>query len=99
MILDTILFTADLRDREICFCFTLQIAAATDLAVRYNDQSVLENHHIAIALSIITTDAFSILEGLSAPNFDHVRRVLIETILATDMARHGDITAQFAKVH
>ncbi len=74
------------------------MAACSDLATRYNDQSVLENHHIAIALSILHTEAFSVLEGLSDPDFDHVRRVLIESILATDMARHADIMAQFVKV-
>lgn len=74
-----------------------QVAAGTELAQRYHDQSVLENHHIAIALSILSSEAFSIFEGLSSSQFDHVRKILIETILATDMARHSDVTTQFAK--
>ncbi|KAG9330086.1 hypothetical protein JZ751_027352, partial [Albula glossodonta] len=62
-----------------CFCVTqmmysmiylcsLQINARTELAVRYNDISPLENHHCAGTITLI---------------------------LATDMARHGEILDSF----
>ena len=75
-----------------------KVAACTNLAQKYNDQSVLENHHISIAFDILSTDAFAILEKVDTPTYNYIRKILIETILATDMARHRDLSAQFSKV-
>lgn len=75
-----------------------KVAACTDLALKYNDQSVLENHHIAVALSILTSEKFSFLQTLKPLEYDHLRRVIIETVLATDMSKHTEICSQFDKV-
>ena len=45
-------------DFLFCFCFlwvfSTQINAQTDLALRYNDISPLENHHCAVAFGILS---------------------------------------------
>uniref|UniRef100_A0A8C1P5S1 High affinity cGMP-specific 3',5'-cyclic phosphodiesterase 9A n=1 Tax=Cyprinus carpio TaxID=7962 RepID=A0A8C1P5S1_CYPCA len=56
---------------------TYQINARTELAVRYNDISPLENHHCTVAFQILSLSA------------------IITLILATDMARHGEILDSF----
>lgn len=39
---------------QLCHSYIRQINAQTDLALRYNDISPLENHHCAVAFSILS---------------------------------------------
>ena len=41
-----------------------QVNAQTELALRYNDQSVLENHHCASCFAILSRPECNILSGL-----------------------------------
>ncbi|XP_075930826.1 high affinity cGMP-specific 3',5'-cyclic phosphodiesterase 9A isoform X5 [Petromyzon marinus] len=72
-----------------------QVNARTELAVRYNDVSPLENHHAAVAFHILSTPETNILSGVTHHAFTHIRQGVIELILSTDMARHGEILASF----
>ncbi|XP_070814137.1 high affinity cGMP-specific 3',5'-cyclic phosphodiesterase 9A-like isoform X2 [Chaetodon trifascialis] len=72
-----------------------QINAQTDLALRYNDISPLENHHCAVAFSILSKPECNILRNLSCEQYKHVRGGMIKCILATDMARHNEILNKF----
>lgn len=54
------------------------------LALRYNDKSVLENHHASIT-STILRDLLTTLEASVEIRF---RKVVVTTILGTDMAKH-----------
>ncbi|KAK1876483.1 High affinity cGMP-specific 3'5'-cyclic phosphodiesterase 9A [Dissostichus eleginoides] len=74
-----------------CFC----INAQTDLALRYNDISPLENHHCAVAFSIMAKPECNILQNLSNENYRLIRGGMIRCILATDMVRHNEILSQF----
>ena len=58
------------------------------LAIRYNDESVLENHHIATAFGILGEDRYSVFHDLSNSDFKRVRKIMIGAILSTDMSRH-----------
>jgi CheY-like chemotaxis protein len=63
-----------------------EINTMSELAVRYNDNSVLENHHAATAFQIMQDDeANDVFSVLSERQMRHVRRVMISSILATDM--------------
>uniref|UniRef100_A0A3B4V7R3 High affinity cGMP-specific 3',5'-cyclic phosphodiesterase 9A n=1 Tax=Seriola dumerili TaxID=41447 RepID=A0A3B4V7R3_SERDU len=62
-----------------------QINAQTDLALRYNDISPLENHHCAVAFGILS-------KSCSIAHCVHGETVCI---LATDMARHNEILNKF----
>jgi hypothetical protein len=72
-----------------------QINARTELALRYNDISPLENHHCSMAFRILELPECNIFSSMSAETFRVVREGIIRCILATDMARHNEILAQF----
>ncbi|XP_045906759.1 high affinity cGMP-specific 3',5'-cyclic phosphodiesterase 9A-like isoform X1 [Micropterus dolomieu] len=72
-----------------------QINAQTDLALRYNDISPLENHHCAVAFGILSKPECNILKNLSCEQYKYIRRGMIKCILATDMARHNEILNKF----
>jgi hypothetical protein len=63
------------------------------LAIRYNDQAVLENYHAAMAFKIMLgNEQCNIFENLTPENFKLARKNILHNVLATDMARHfGDM--------
>uniref|UniRef100_H3APQ2 Phosphodiesterase n=1 Tax=Latimeria chalumnae TaxID=7897 RepID=H3APQ2_LATCH len=74
---------------------TYQINARTELAVRYNDISPLENHHCAVAFQIFSQPECNIFSNFDPEAFKEIRQGIITLILATDMARHGEILDSF----
>uniref|UniRef100_A0AAG5CMW6 Phosphodiesterase n=1 Tax=Anopheles atroparvus TaxID=41427 RepID=A0AAG5CMW6_ANOAO len=72
-----------------------QINARTELALRYNDISPLENHHCSIAFRLLEHPECNIFRNMSKELFKDVREGIIRCILATDMARHNEILTQF----
>ncbi|KAJ3380186.1 High affinity cAMP-specific and IBMX-insensitive 3',5'-cyclic phosphodiesterase 9A [Entophlyctis sp. JEL0112] len=74
-----------------------QINAGTDLAIVYNDISPLENHHAAVLFTILASTETNVLASLSDAVYRDVRKNVIRCILATDMAKHGEIMAAFKK--
>ncbi|XP_078283128.1 high affinity cGMP-specific 3',5'-cyclic phosphodiesterase 9A-like isoform X3 [Rhinoraja longicauda] len=72
-----------------------QINARTELAVRYNDISPLENHHCAVAFQILSQPECNIFANVDPDVFKRIRQGIITLILATDMARHGEILDTF----
>lgn len=58
------------------------------LALQYNDQSVLENHHCASLFRILQLEECAILGALEVQDYKEVRRSIIGAVLATDMAKH-----------
>ncbi|CAG0881642.1 unnamed protein product [Cyprideis torosa] len=75
-----------------------QINARTELAIRYNDISPLENHHCSVAFRILDNPDCNIFRNLSHEDYKKVREGMIRCILATDMARHNDIINNFKKI-
>ncbi|KAM5333931.1 high affinity cGMP-specific 3',5'-cyclic phosphodiesterase 9A isoform 3-T3 [Glossophaga mutica] len=74
---------------------TYQINARTELAVRYNDISPLENHHCAVAFQILAQPECNIFSNVQPDGFKQIRQGMITLILATDMARHAEIMDSF----
>jgi len=64
-----------------------QINTGSALAQRYNDASVLENHHCAVATAML--EASGVLATLSADDRKALRKAMITAILATDMSVHS----------
>lgn len=59
------------------------------LALRYNDRSVLENHHIAVAFdSMLKSDDTRFFEHFTDAEFAEMRKQMIDLVLATDMGNH-----------
>ncbi|KAM9299277.1 high affinity cGMP-specific 3',5'-cyclic phosphodiesterase 9A [Gastrophryne carolinensis] len=75
-----------------------QINAHTELAIRYNDISPLENHHCAVAFQILAQPENNIFANVAPEVFKQIRQSIIRLILATDMARHGDILESFKQI-
>ncbi|KAL5494444.1 hypothetical protein EMCRGX_G015779 [Ephydatia muelleri] len=74
-----------------------QINARTELAIRYNDISPLENHHCAMAFQILDKPENNIYVHLSVEQYKQLRAGVIELILATDMAKHSGFMETFKK--
>lgn len=58
------------------------------LSILYNDKSVLENHHVSVAFKTLRNPALNPFGRLSAAQFKTFRDIVIECVLATDMATH-----------
>eukprot|EP01116_Phalansterium_solitarium_P017504 TRINITY_DN4328_c0_g1_i1.p1 TRINITY_DN4328_c0_g1~~TRINITY_DN4328_c0_g1_i1.p1 ORF type:complete len:758 (+),score=285.67 TRINITY_DN4328_c0_g1_i1:3227-5500(+) len=72
-----------------------QINTSSELAVRYNDRSVLENYHTASAFSIMYDEANNIMGGLSEGQRREFRETVVTMVLATDMAQHFELLSKF----
>ncbi|CAL8102799.1 unnamed protein product [Calicophoron daubneyi] len=77
------------------FTNSYQVNAGTWLALRYNDESPLENHHCAVAFDLISSAATNIAGGLTSTEYRFFRKASIRCILATDMCNHAQCVAQF----
>ena len=75
-----------------------QINASTDLAIIYNDISPLENHHAAVLFAMLRHSSLDVCRGLTESESREFRRDSVSCILATDMARHGDILNRFKAI-
>jgi len=51
-----------------------------ELAVMYNDHSVLENHHLAVAFKLLQHDGADIFENLTTKTYRTVRRIAIDVV-------------------
>ncbi|XP_039673149.1 high affinity cGMP-specific 3',5'-cyclic phosphodiesterase 9A isoform X1 [Perca fluviatilis] len=75
-----------------------QINARTELALRYNDISPLENHHCAVAFEILEKTESNIFRNVSMDQYKRIREGIIKCILATDMTRHNEILNKFKSI-
>jgi hypothetical protein len=59
------------------------------MALRYNDISVLENHHVALAFDIMHhSQDMRVFDPLSPEDFKKARDLIINMVLGTDMSKH-----------
>jgi len=65
------------------------------LALRYNDKSILENHHCARAFLLMRKPETAILTGLSEIEYRELRKIVVNCILATDMLKHVESLTRF----
>ena len=66
------------------------INSKDDKAIRYNDQSVLENFHVSEAFHIIfKKNGCNIFESMSNDDYKFCRKRIIQCVLATDMTLHN----------
>jgi calcium/calmodulin-dependent 3',5'-cyclic nucleotide phosphodiesterase len=66
----------------------------TDLALLYNDKSVLENMHISEAFKVLVRPDCNFIENFSITEFKEFRKRVIECILATDMSHHSMVISR-----
>ncbi|XP_047387593.1 cAMP-specific 3',5'-cyclic phosphodiesterase 4C isoform X3 [Sciurus carolinensis] len=65
----------------------------SELALMYNDASVLENHHLAVGFRLLQAHNCDIFQNLSAKQRLSLRRMVIDMVLATDMSKHMNLLA------
>lgn len=58
------------------------------IALRYNDQSVLENHHAAKSFEILKNSDCNFTVTFSKSDYKRFRKTMVSAILATDMSKH-----------
>lgn len=74
------------------------VAKQDELAVTYNDRSVLENFHVSTAFRLLFSNvSTNILHGLPAEQYTLFRKEIIDMVLSTDMALHFAKTGDFAQ--
>ncbi|DBB14759.1 TPA: hypothetical protein ACH3X3_004373 [Trebouxia sp. C0006] len=73
------------------------IKTAHPLAITYNDQSPLENHHLAAAVRLMFDPDLSYLpmSVVRSDNMLVLRSTCINMVLGTDMKKHFDIVSRF----
>ncbi|XP_068823627.1 dual specificity calcium/calmodulin-dependent 3',5'-cyclic nucleotide phosphodiesterase 1A [Capricornis sumatraensis] len=64
------------------------IQTRSDVAILYNDRSVLENHHVSAAYRLMQEEEMNVLVNLSKDDWRDLRNLVIEMVLSTDMSGH-----------
>uniref|UniRef100_A0A669B276 Phosphodiesterase n=1 Tax=Oreochromis niloticus TaxID=8128 RepID=A0A669B276_ORENI len=65
----------------------------SELALMYNDESVLENHHLAVGFKLLHEDNCDIFQNLTKRQRQSLRKLVIDMVLATDMSKHMSLLA------
>ncbi|KPM02240.1 calcium/calmodulin-dependent 3',5'-cyclic nucleotide phosphodiesterase 1C-like protein [Sarcoptes scabiei] len=69
------------------------INSSSELALMYNDESVLEAHSLAVAFKVLQDPDCDIFINLSKKQRQTLRRMTIDMVLATDMSKHMSLLA------
>ncbi|KAM4050712.1 3',5'-cyclic-AMP phosphodiesterase 4C isoform 2-T2 [Anomaloglossus baeobatrachus] len=65
----------------------------SELALMYNDSSVLENHHLAVGFKLLQEENCDIFQNLTKKQRQTLRKMVIDMVLATDMSKHMNLLA------
>lgn len=66
-----------------------------EIALRYNDQAVLENFHCAQFFTLLRDDACNVFCNFTRPQYMEARETIIQCILGTDMKAHVPMLSAF----
>ncbi|CAI5442511.1 unnamed protein product [Caenorhabditis angaria] len=69
------------------------INSNNELAIMYNDESVLEQHHLAVAFKLLQDSNCDFLMNMSKKQRVQFRKIVIDMVLATDMSKHMSLLA------
>ncbi|XP_060841026.1 cAMP-specific 3',5'-cyclic phosphodiesterase isoform X7 [Rhopalosiphum padi] len=69
------------------------INSSSELALMYNDESVLENHHLAVAFKLLQNDGCDIFQNINKKQRQTLRKMVIDMVLSTDMSKHMSLLA------
>jgi hypothetical protein len=74
-----------------------EINTKSNLALKYNDYSVLENHHCSVAFLLMELPHIKLFNKISNNTFIEIRKTIIDSIIATDMIYHNNIINDIIK--
>jgi len=75
------------------------INSSSKLALKYNDRSVLENHHCSVGWKLAMQPEHSLVKAIPRDQIAEFRKIFINSILATDMHFHGQQLKMLADLH
>lgn len=70
------------------------VKTSHELALYYNDQAVLENHHCATLFKLAKVEQQNIFVGVPTADYPELRKLIIDCILMTDMSQHFTFLAK-----
>lgn len=65
-----------------------EVNSKSELALTYNDKSVLENYSLFVLFSLFNDSNMNIFKDIDAYEVRYIRKIIIKNIIATDMANH-----------
>jgi len=68
-----------------------EVRAQTQLALKYNDKSILENHSASCAFRLAKKTELNLFKNFNDDDFGYTRNAIIKIVLGTDMAHHLDV--------
>eukprot|EP00930_Biecheleria_cincta_P069406 TRINITY_DN57149_c0_g1_i1.p1 TRINITY_DN57149_c0_g1~~TRINITY_DN57149_c0_g1_i1.p1 ORF type:complete len:859 (+),score=161.86 TRINITY_DN57149_c0_g1_i1:105-2681(+) len=71
------------------------VKTLSERAITYNNRSVNEQHHAAEAFRILLKPECNFLCAMPGEEFQRLRSLILDMVLATDMAEHKQILASF----
>jgi hypothetical protein len=71
------------------------VDTSDELALVHNDMSVLERFHCAETFKLFAQEEYAMLGGVKKADATHIRRTMIEVILATDLAMGFEHISKF----
>ncbi|EFC47848.1 3'5'-cyclic nucleotide phosphodiesterase family protein [Naegleria gruberi] len=66
----------------------------SEKAIMFNDRSILENFHCYNLFKILGKEEFNIFVNMSSNQYEYLRELIVEMILATDISQHFLIVGQ-----
>ncbi|KAL9879865.1 phosphodiesterase dunce isoform 2-T2 [Glossina fuscipes fuscipes] len=69
------------------------VNSSSELALMYNDESVLENHHLAVAFKLLQNQGCDIFCNMQKKQRQTLRKMVIDIVLSTDMSKHMSLLA------
>nr|XP_054113187.1 high affinity cAMP-specific and IBMX-insensitive 3',5'-cyclic phosphodiesterase 8A isoform X4 [Callithrix jacchus] len=70
--------------------------SGSQLAILYNDTSVLESHHAALAFQLtLGDDKYNIFKNMDRNDYRTLRQGIIDMVLATEMTNHSEHVSEF----
>eukprot|EP01135_Chromosphaera_perkinsii_P005579 Nk52_evm4s353 gene=Nk52_evmTU4s353 len=68
----------------------------SELAIRYNDRSVLENHHASASFTLLAVDdSINIFKHMPAKQYREFRELVLSLVIVTDMTMHYETIGKF----
>lgn len=76
-----------MKEREQVYCinncsgsFFLFLLSDSELALMYNDSSVLENHHLAVGFKLLQEENCDIFQNLTKKQRQSLRKMVIDIV-------------------
>ena len=70
----------------------------SELALMYNDESVLENHHLAVAFKLLQSENCDIFENLTQKQRQTLRRMSIDMVSTRSLIQLRVMTSYVSSV-